>query len=58
MLSHIDATVPGRVLLLTTYIDANVLDVVLHENIYWILCHDICILAIPTVRTGISDVVT
>ncbi|KHF97305.1 hypothetical protein F383_36870 [Gossypium arboreum] len=33
MISHIDATVPNRVLH-DTYIDANVPDVVLHENTY------------------------
>ncbi|KHG10871.1 hypothetical protein F383_13245 [Gossypium arboreum] len=26
---------------------------VLRENIYRILCHDICILTIPMVRTGL-----
>ncbi|KHG08891.1 hypothetical protein F383_35959 [Gossypium arboreum] len=32
MLSHIDATVLDKVLHVTTYIDANVPYVVLHEN--------------------------
>ncbi|KHG14674.1 hypothetical protein F383_24405 [Gossypium arboreum] len=34
MLSYIDATVLDKVLHVTTYIDANVPDVVLHENTY------------------------
>ncbi|KHG03899.1 hypothetical protein F383_26910 [Gossypium arboreum] len=33
MLSHIDTTIPDRVLH-DTYIEVNVLDMVLHENIY------------------------
>ncbi|KHG04560.1 Man(5)GlcNAc(2)-PP-Dol alpha-1,3-mannosyltransferase [Gossypium arboreum] len=53
-----DVNVPDMVLHVTTYIDANVPDMDLHENTYRILCHDICILAIPKVRRGFLDVVT
>ena len=31
---------------------------VLHESYIRILCHDICILTIPKVHTGLSDVIT
>ncbi|KHG10079.1 Cysteine--tRNA ligase [Gossypium arboreum] len=55
--------------ILESHIDANILNVVLLAHIYrchgltrtshiGILCHDICILAIPKVHTGLSYVVT
>ncbi|KHG27566.1 Cysteine--tRNA ligase [Gossypium arboreum] len=55
--------------ILKSHIDVNVLNVVLLAHIYQchgltctshirILCHDICILVIPKVHTGLSDVIS
>ncbi|KHG16170.1 hypothetical protein F383_20794 [Gossypium arboreum] len=58
MQSHIDATVSNRVLHVITYPCQHPRRGLTRNHISKILCHDICILAIPKVRTGLSDVVT
>ncbi|KHG04786.1 Multifunctional CCA [Gossypium arboreum] len=58
MLSHINATVSDRVLHEHIYRCQSTRRGLTRTSHIGILCHDICILAIPKVHTGLSDAVT
>ncbi|KHG10846.1 Calmodulin-binding transcription activator 4 -like protein [Gossypium arboreum] len=58
MQSHIDATIPDRVLHVITYRCQCPRCGLTREHISKILFHDICILVIPKVCTGLSGIVT